>query len=613
MKKTMLVFLLLFLSALPVSAQTRPSTLDVKPLSNISALRAANPSAACMVFVSGYYSPGDGGGGVYVWQPNNTDPDNGGSVIKPTANTEAGRWVLDGKVASLEQFGAIGDARLTNGDFNASATNNLGVLRKAFQSGIQIVGTRNKAYYFQFDGTSVGFTIASSSLDFDGQNCELITQSGASGYYVFNFKDASNVSIENLKFTDIRSDYVYDVPTNTNGADLFVYQSENSNSTGLFLKNVSAYKARAFLQIVTSNANTARLSGITLQNCYAEYGLYGINCANNGDNLFGDISTSNMVRSYFVYGVKNHKVSVSSYRARVFTDALIKCYGRDTANIDLTLAQVEHNAANNAPVSIEFQDATASSTIKDITLRLSSTNPQQGPMFIHFGCFNDPTGITDVATGRSATCTSTLSNINIYPYGAAQSSVDVQNLGLFVGCFFKNGGTIHWHGSVASQISYRNSPSAAYPKLTESSLGGLKLRCGSDYYAYQLASSTSGAFESAIYFDLKDLAYPTAVPFYDSLKGNYLVELELFGIQDRAILTSNVATWTLGTYLLKVDMVSSTISIPVSLQKDLVVNGAATYTFNIAPDSTALKLTTSGPSSSTGLFNAKMRVVGGSY
>ena len=73
-------------------------------VANIAALRALT-SGANVVIVEGYYSAGDGGGGVYTLGSPGTD--NGGTVIvSPT-----GTWYLNtqGGPFTVRQFGATGD------------------------------------------------------------------------------------------------------------------------------------------------------------------------------------------------------------------------------------------------------------------------------------------------------------------------------------------------------------------------------------------------------------------------------------------------------------------------------------------------------------------------
>ena len=63
------------------------------------------------VQVMGYYAAGDGGGGpVRWWDSASVAVDDGGSVIKPTSVSGAGRWVFSpcGQI-NVKDFGAIGD------------------------------------------------------------------------------------------------------------------------------------------------------------------------------------------------------------------------------------------------------------------------------------------------------------------------------------------------------------------------------------------------------------------------------------------------------------------------------------------------------------------------
>lgn len=97
------------------SASETPINLasDVNYLENIALLRAAalNASGDSVVIVGGYYAPGDGGGGLYVWEPTAAAADNGGTIINQAGNIGPGRWVLQnfGQAISIKQFGAVID------------------------------------------------------------------------------------------------------------------------------------------------------------------------------------------------------------------------------------------------------------------------------------------------------------------------------------------------------------------------------------------------------------------------------------------------------------------------------------------------------------------------
>ncbi|MBD2862677.1 hypothetical protein [Paenibacillus oceani] len=75
---------------------------------SLAELRTFNPPHPSSVLVTGYYSPGDGGEGLYVLDAaDTTSSDNGGTVI---AAVSGGRWKLaQAEDISARQFGARGD------------------------------------------------------------------------------------------------------------------------------------------------------------------------------------------------------------------------------------------------------------------------------------------------------------------------------------------------------------------------------------------------------------------------------------------------------------------------------------------------------------------------
>lgn len=75
---------------------------------DITALRALPPpSRKTLVYVEGYYSPNDGGGGAFLWVPASTQTDNGGTVIRPNSLPVNGRWERGpGQVIDARWFGA---------------------------------------------------------------------------------------------------------------------------------------------------------------------------------------------------------------------------------------------------------------------------------------------------------------------------------------------------------------------------------------------------------------------------------------------------------------------------------------------------------------------------
>ncbi len=84
-----------------------PMAKNISELRSLPALTAA-PNK--VLYVAGYYNPGDEGGGFYYWSDTSTIADNGGSVIK-VASLTTGRWFMipENDEISVRRFGAKGD------------------------------------------------------------------------------------------------------------------------------------------------------------------------------------------------------------------------------------------------------------------------------------------------------------------------------------------------------------------------------------------------------------------------------------------------------------------------------------------------------------------------
>jgi hypothetical protein len=76
-------------------------------VNSITELRAVNLTKT--VFVLGYLTPLDGGGGLYYWDATSSASDNGGTVIVPNSSPATGRWRLYEMHPFVSQFGALLD------------------------------------------------------------------------------------------------------------------------------------------------------------------------------------------------------------------------------------------------------------------------------------------------------------------------------------------------------------------------------------------------------------------------------------------------------------------------------------------------------------------------
>lgn len=93
---------------------------------------------------------------------------------------------------------------------------------------------------------------------------------------------------------------------------------------------------------------------------------YGMRCVYNGVNLHGEINTNNVVRSYFVTDTSSHKVRVNSLNHAKFTDVLLKSYYANVSNIWVWYSGVLYSATSYAALTLEFQNDTQNTSIKNI-------------------------------------------------------------------------------------------------------------------------------------------------------------------------------------------------------------------------------------------------------
>jgi len=115
----------------------------------------------------GYYSAGDGGGGQFYWSASSVATDNGGTVIKPTAVSGAGRWLKEVS------------ARLTILEFGASPTQSAATNSAAINAALaaqRIIRIPAASAPYSFDSTllyQVGTKLPAGLVGDGWGTCEL--------------------------------------------------------------------------------------------------------------------------------------------------------------------------------------------------------------------------------------------------------------------------------------------------------------------------------------------------------------------------------------------------------------------------------------------------------
>lgn len=191
-----------------VTRQT-PINSIVAKASTISALRALNPSIAPNIYVTGYYSPGDGGGGEFysvTGAAPTTYIDNGGSIIVPTGGDGSSAWLRVNTNATTKSFDGVIDVRAfgAKGD---GITNDTAAIQAAVDCGSNDVYFSTGTYLIAATA-GVGVTISSSITLFGDGDTSIIKSIPTliGSYYYSNNLFTTIMGLDNLTFDNLTFD-----------------------------------------------------------------------------------------------------------------------------------------------------------------------------------------------------------------------------------------------------------------------------------------------------------------------------------------------------------------------------------------------------------------------
>lgn len=280
---------------------------------------------------------------------------------------------------TLNNFGAVGDG----------VTNDRDAIRKAIAyaklTGAGLIGDAKATYYVgTFPNTTgeIKFLIDFDNFYFEPNNCKFtatanLDASLAASYKqnIFVFQDASNGHIGDFR---CEADAVERTGTQT-GVLAVGLSNVAANGRNISLGTITGTRLMAVLACYSSDPATYRYRSIRFDKLQNDAGYYTMNFSENGDGVSGTIYSNNVVRSYFVYGVDGHNVTVHSTNHFKFSDIVIKRYTRDTKNIKVFYTGLD-DASVNAAISIEHQNDTDNGLIQNVWIdfevsKSSTANP----------------------------------------------------------------------------------------------------------------------------------------------------------------------------------------------------------------------------------------------
>jgi len=266
---------------------------QVQSFDSVAALRLrSGTTTANAAKTLGYYAAGDGGGNAFYYDTTSTATDNGGTIIKPTSVSGAGRWLaVNTDTVSIAQFGAVaGNSTPQQSFINAAATYCRNTSKKLF------LGIGDYRVTAECDLSDIKYI--------DGSQSFIIAENGA--YAAVKIGGSSNTFNDANIYVRVK-----------NLSDL----SNTSGNLGIKLLSINNSKMRIYAR----GFNTGLyFDGTTALRVYVSNQITVDQLYNNGNQVYFDMSGNS-------YAVKNQFIGGSYY---IGTNQ--KVAGRGT--VKLTLA-----------------------------------------------------------------------------------------------------------------------------------------------------------------------------------------------------------------------------------------------------------------------------------
>ena len=285
---------------------------QVQSFNSIAALQLrSGTTIANAAKTLGYYAAGDGGGNEFYWSSTSVATDNGGTVIKPTSVSGAGRWLaVDTSYITPEMFGAYGDGvhddtEAINKAIAALSASGGGVL---YFDGIYRL-TENAT-----ETTQTRFTISSDNVTLVFlSKAKFLVKSDSATTIIFALAGVSY--FKTIGTLRVESDA--STPYTTNGAygakALVVYNANGKSSAHINIEKVLVTRGSGGVLISNAYAASNRVTNISIGEIRTFDVTYGFNAQNNGDGVdIGLVYTYNAYRSYFAYGCESHRANVEA-------------------------------------------------------------------------------------------------------------------------------------------------------------------------------------------------------------------------------------------------------------------------------------------------------------
>lgn len=243
-----------------------------------------------------------------------------------------------------EYWGAVGDAGTTN---NTSA---IAAMSTSLQgSGGGVVELNGGNYYTHTGSLSATlFELDSVPLEIKGNGstitCNRSFSSGQTVTY-FKFTNCKNVSIDGLKLV---SQEDVNVDTTNRGV---LFTQFNDACENISLTNIQQYGGKHLINTETTS-RAIKAKNIQVRNCFTRSVGYPVNLKFSGDHADIEISCEKSYRSYFCYGVSNHRIVLADLNP--YATSILAGYNSTQEFIDISYYNVGSSGLSIAAPSFQI-------------------------------------------------------------------------------------------------------------------------------------------------------------------------------------------------------------------------------------------------------------------
>lgn len=291
-----------------------------------------------------------------------------GAESLPATESNSGVWYF-------EDFGAVGDFYLENGEVNANPTDDtLAIIAalEALPEGARIYGKPNACYWFGELGLNVSHIFIKKNVHIDwqgaGLKCRMQYNSESNSTALFEFLDCSG-SFKNYVFEDIS----YEADGSSRGVIPLFIRNVNKHTENYNIGPFHVISGQSLLTCYSSNPEGARASDISfIGSCTGDNVYYGVNLGYSGDRFSGAYSVNKVRRLAFLYGVDTINI-VAHAQMGLPSSGNIMLSGGHNAGVATKLNNVVIKAninQLNGPVRI-YRAADASGTFENIDLDIN--------------------------------------------------------------------------------------------------------------------------------------------------------------------------------------------------------------------------------------------------